>query len=102
LNGRNGFFGAGLALKSHQEMIITVKADSQFTLQLEETGGERVFLMANLGGESSAVKLEYIDGTHSLTVTAPRKSRKTLEIFWGPEQYGSYEHLLDYAVAVDK
>ena len=86
-----------MALKSHQEEVISVPRTSQLTIQLEETGGKRVFLMANLGGDSGAVNLEYDNGLHSLTMAGP-SSKKTLNIFWGPEQYGSYEHLLDYLI----
>jgi len=100
LNLKGGFFTSGLAMKTHQEILINAKPGSKFTIEVLETGPRR-WLMSNVEGDSNAVKLSYDNGKHMLVVTAPRvKKQYDLDIFFGPQQYGSYDHLVGYKLNV--
>jgi len=100
LNLKGGFFTAGLEIQSHKELMINARPKSKLTILLRETG-DRVYLMSNLDGDSNAVHLSYKDGVHSITVTAPgSRKNHVLDIFYGAQQYGSFDHLLNYTVVV--
>ena len=101
LNLKGGFFSAGLEMQSHQEMIIQARKKEIIKIKIRELSN-RVYLMANLSGDSNAVQLDYANDVHTVMVTAPnRKGMVSLDIFYNAEEpYGQFGHLVAYSILV--
>ena len=101
LNLKGGFFSSGLTITSdHREQFIRCKPGGKVVIEFQEAAeGKRCYFMANI--EGGKVQQDYDETTrmHRLKVTTPKSKAKgghCMDIFWAHEQYGSYDHLMEY------
>lgn len=100
------FFESGLQLCSHDKAVINAQPREMIKIALNQSLPRRVYLLVN---DASGTRLpdhsyDEVCEMHTISVRAPGSDlgmNSKISIFWSPQKYGTFSHLLDYIIKVE-